>query len=68
MGRCGMNNSDPASAEEKTITEDDAAPAVKVATRFLTYTCRFYMAFFPDTLSFASLTNIAFAEARVDAP
>ncbi|KAF7083309.1 hypothetical protein CFC21_087115 [Triticum aestivum] len=29
LGRCGMNNSDPASAEEKTITEDDAAPAAK---------------------------------------
>ena len=40
LGRCGMNNSDPASAEEKTITEDDAAPAVKVATSFPTHICR----------------------------
>ncbi|KQJ93169.1 hypothetical protein BRADI_3g03030v3 [Brachypodium distachyon] len=29
MGRCGMNSSDPVAAEEKTITEDDTAPAPK---------------------------------------
>ncbi|XP_044950994.1 phosphatidylinositol/phosphatidylcholine transfer protein SFH12-like isoform X1 [Hordeum vulgare subsp. vulgare] len=29
LGRCGLNSSDPASAEEKIVTEDEAAPATK---------------------------------------
>ncbi|XP_051195324.1 phosphatidylinositol/phosphatidylcholine transfer protein SFH12 isoform X1 [Lolium perenne] len=29
MGRCGMNSSDPVSAEEKIVTEDDTMPVIK---------------------------------------
>jgi hypothetical protein len=30
MGRCGLNSSEPGSAEEKIVTEDDAIPVTKV--------------------------------------
>jgi hypothetical protein len=37
MGRCGMNSSDPVSAEEKIVTEDDTMPVIKVTMNFSSY-------------------------------
>jgi hypothetical protein len=37
MGRCGMYSSDPVSAEEKIVTEDDTMPVIKVTMNFSSY-------------------------------